>query len=66
MGLSLASRGLRASPVACPGADQRSGTTTTGCCPGLRRDDLLSNPWLMPDDGTGTWWRLTAAPARVP
>ena len=34
--------------------------------PGLRRDDLLSNPWLMPDDGTGTWWRLTAAPAPVP
>jgi hypothetical protein len=33
--------------------------------PGLGRDDLLSNPWLIPGDETGAWWRLTAAPAPV-
>jgi hypothetical protein len=34
--------------------------------PGLLRDDLLGDPGLAPPDGTGAWWRLTAAPARVP
>jgi hypothetical protein len=34
--------------------------------PGLRREDLLSNPGLIPRDETGAWWRLSAAPAPVP
>jgi hypothetical protein len=33
--------------------------------PGLLRDDLISNPQLAPADETGTWWRLSAAPAPV-
>lgn len=42
------------------------GTIHYRVLPGLGRDDLLSNPWLIPGDETGTWWRLTAAPAPVP
>ena len=34
--------------------------------PGLLREDLLSNPQLVPADESGTWWRLTAVPAPVP
>ena len=33
--------------------------------PGLLRENLLSDPQLVPADDSGTWWRLTAVPAPV-
>jgi hypothetical protein len=42
------------------------GTIHYRVLPSLRRDDLLSNPGLIPGDETGAWWRLTATPASVP
>jgi hypothetical protein len=42
------------------------GTNHYRVLPGLRSDDLLSNPWLISGDEIGAWWRLIAAPAPVP
>jgi hypothetical protein len=42
------------------------GTIHYDVLPGLRRNDLPSNPWLISGDEAGAWWRLTAAPAPVP
>jgi hypothetical protein len=42
------------------------GTIHYRVLPALRRDDLLSNPWFVPGDETGAWWRPTVAPAPVP